>query len=220
MGVESILKTIDKIFEAIPPNVAKAVRLSSILVWLVLATIVIFYSVQAGQVAAPQTGEDLSMATLKERIQKERNLRSPGELTVPDLSELVTEESGPDFRARRDSADQEELQLNPESAKPFEPLDTTNEPGTMQADPDEVPYRSESLDPYPKRQYRPATDPGSAGERTRPESGNTELMPLPGSEKETMKQRSGETENRPVQTSPAGTSSQPAQDSMGLFPLD
>ncbi|HMU83933.1 MAG TPA: hypothetical protein PKE49_05425 [Leptospiraceae bacterium] len=99
--MNSLFALIDRMTAKLPPNVLRLIRLGAILVWTVGATVVVFFSWKKGQDATPAQGQDLSIATIKERVQKEENRRIRGDVTVPDLGEFLPESSSPDLPRQR-----------------------------------------------------------------------------------------------------------------------
>ncbi len=99
--MNSLLAMIDRMTSKIPPNVMRLVRLGAILVWAVLGTVVVFFSWRKGQDATPAQGQDLSIATIKERVQREENRRNSGDVTVPDLREFLPETNSPDMPGQK-----------------------------------------------------------------------------------------------------------------------
>ncbi|MCB1318116.1 MAG: hypothetical protein KDK34_24850 [Leptospiraceae bacterium] len=84
----------------IPPNVLKLLRLAAILVWVIAGGIVAIYSWQSGAESAPQMGQDLSLANIKEKVEREENLRRTGDVILPDLNDLISERHRDDSLAR------------------------------------------------------------------------------------------------------------------------
>jgi hypothetical protein len=86
---------IDRMLHAIPPNVQKMVRLGVLAVWGVLVIFVVIWSFRAGSDSAPQTGDDMYLSNIKEKVYRDRMKRDPADVTLPDLNELSKEEVAP-----------------------------------------------------------------------------------------------------------------------------
>ena len=93
--MDSLFKMIDRLFQAIPPQVQKTIRLGALGVWGVLIVLVAIWSYRKGSDSAPQSGEDLYLSTIKEKVYKDRMKRNPGDVTLPDLNELNKKETAP-----------------------------------------------------------------------------------------------------------------------------
>lgn len=90
--MDFILKLFDRLTSKIPPNLLRLIRLGSILVWLIAATVVIVLSWRRGTDSAPQVGQDLSRAEIMDRVMREQNLsREQNPITTPDMSDMTTE---------------------------------------------------------------------------------------------------------------------------------
>lgn len=100
--MQKILALIDKLTEKIPPSVMRMIRLGSLLTWAVIGTVVVFFSWKSGQDATPPQGQDLSIATIRERVQKEANRRMGGDVTVPDLNSFFPDAVSPDLPSHSD----------------------------------------------------------------------------------------------------------------------
>ncbi|MBL8022550.1 MAG: hypothetical protein JNM27_22925 [Leptospirales bacterium] len=100
--MQKILALIDKLTEKIPPSVMRMIRLGSLLTWAVVGTVVVFFSWKSGQDATPPQGQDLSIATIRERVQKEANRRMGGDVTVPDLNSFFPDAVSPDLPSHSD----------------------------------------------------------------------------------------------------------------------
>ena len=75
----------------IPPQLLPVIRLGAILVWVLFAVIVAVLAWQQGSESAPQVGQELSLAEIKARQQREANLQKPQAVRIPDLNELIPE---------------------------------------------------------------------------------------------------------------------------------
>jgi len=95
--MQKLFALIDRLTEKMPPNVLRMIRLGALLLWVVLGTVIVFFSWRSGQDSTPPQGQDLSIATIRERVQKEENRRRSGDVTVPDLKEFFPETNSPDL---------------------------------------------------------------------------------------------------------------------------
>lgn len=86
---------IDRMLHAVPPDVQKMVRLGALAVWGVLVIFVVIWSFRAGSDSAPQTGDDLYLSNIKEKVYRDRMKRNPADVTLPDLNELSKQEVAP-----------------------------------------------------------------------------------------------------------------------------
>lgn len=100
--MQKILALIDKLTEKIPASVMRMIRLGSLLAWAIVGTVVVFFSWKSGQDATPPQGQDLSIATIRERVQKEANRRMGGDVTVPDLNSFFPDAVSPDLPSHSD----------------------------------------------------------------------------------------------------------------------
>lgn len=89
--MDTLLQLIDRWTEKIPSGGLKFIRFSALFLWLSCALAVAFYAFVKGTQSAPQTGQDLSRATIQERITKEANLKNPPAMNT-DLKEFLTEQ--------------------------------------------------------------------------------------------------------------------------------
>lgn len=170
--MDIVFKFFDQITDKIPPRILQLVRLSALLIWLVLATIAIFFSWQRGAMEAPQSGQDLSMAAIREKITRQENLQKPPDIVIPQINELPTERrfsdlpyearqregrglAGEDDRLREPYPQQDSMERAPENMPPY--LGDTGSPNTDQV--------------FPRNTYKPARDPGVGGVRERPAPG-------------------------------------------------
>lgn len=93
--MDSVFKLIDRLLNSIPPEVQKMVRLGALVVWSILAAITVVWSYRKGMDSAPQTGEDLYLSNIKEKVYRDRMKRNPADITLPDLNELSKREVAP-----------------------------------------------------------------------------------------------------------------------------
>ncbi|MEQ9363315.1 MAG: hypothetical protein RIF32_03675, partial [Leptospirales bacterium] len=168
--MDALYKIFDRFSEMIPPQLLPVIRLGAILVWVVLAGIVAILAWGQGSESAPQMGQELSLAEIKARQQREANLQKPQNVRIPDLNELIPErprepvqyESPALDRAQPDRADP---MLDADS-RPIEPRNPVHDPL----------YQGESLAPRGGEsapnilpvgpgEYRPAKDAGVGGVR-------------------------------------------------------
>lgn len=89
--MDGLYKLFDRFTEMIPPQLLPVIRLAAMLVWVLLAGIVAILAWRQGSESAPQMGQELSLAEIKARQQREANLRKPPAVRVPDLNELLPE---------------------------------------------------------------------------------------------------------------------------------
>ncbi len=90
--MNNILKLLDGLLGKIPPSILQMIRLGALLLWLVLGTLVAIFAWTTGTKRAPQSGQDLSLADLRERMQREKNEKAGSPVTIPDIGEFVDEE--------------------------------------------------------------------------------------------------------------------------------
>ena len=177
--MDVVWKLFDQITASLPPQLLQMIRLGALLVWLIAATIVGFYSWQRGAMEAPQSGQDLSMATIREKITREENLKRPDDITIPELQELTPENELAELpydrlrrREGRGLAGEDDRLREPETG-PGGRVEEGNAPpflGDTQS--------SSNAGAFPRNIYKPGRDPGAAG--IREESGNR--RPPPGAE--------------------------------------
>ncbi len=94
--MDAVLKFIDKMVAGMSSSTLQIVRLGGLLVWLIIATIIVTIAWSHGSESVPPSGQDLSMQTIREKIQKEKNLKNPPRMdigggrsvTVPGIGEL------------------------------------------------------------------------------------------------------------------------------------
>ena len=89
--VNALYKLFDRFTEMVPPQILQFIRLGALLIWLIIATIVAYMAWQSGAQSAPQMGQELSLATIREKVEREENLRRTGNVILPDLNDLVPE---------------------------------------------------------------------------------------------------------------------------------
>lgn len=98
--MQKILALFDRLTSKIPAQAMRLVRLGALVAWAVAGTTVVFFSWRRGQDATPPEGQDLSRATIRERISRERNRQEAGGVTVPDLGEFFPEAESPELPAQ------------------------------------------------------------------------------------------------------------------------
>ncbi|MBI3396776.1 MAG: hypothetical protein HY042_13140 [Spirochaetia bacterium] len=190
--MQPLFKFIDSLTARLPPQVLKFVRLSFVLIWLILATVAVLIAWSTGVRKAPQSGQDLSLSDIRERIQKEKNERSYSPVTIPDLGEMTDEErhSHMPFQSRplkKQGLSGEDTKLiEPDNMingsgsgtlPPFMSEDTIRKPsGSAQSAADENPYRKKDeervTEPQPKKPLAPDKD------KPRQEKGQPGFMPI------------------------------------------
>ena len=106
--MDTLLQFLDRWTEKIPPGGMKLIRYSALFLWLGCALVVVTYSFTEGAKSAPQSGQDLSRATIQERITKEANLKNP-----PTMDLELTEQEMPFRRPRKSGLSGEETTLPP-----------------------------------------------------------------------------------------------------------
>lgn len=146
--MDPILQLIDRFTASIPPELLRKIRLGFILIWVVAASIVVFFSWKEGVTSAPQLGQDLHQAEIKERITREQNLERRAEISIPDLQELVTVGDG-----------------DAPVARPIRPVLEETRTTPLNDNPDYLDEKREGI--YPEKTYTPAGDPGVGGVRQR-----------------------------------------------------
>ncbi|MCE9598820.1 MAG: hypothetical protein K8S54_12710 [Spirochaetia bacterium] len=127
--MQKILALIDKLTEKIPPSVMRMIRLGSLLTWAVVGTAVVFFSWKSGQDATPPQGQDLSIATIRERVQKEANRRVGGDVTVPDLNSFFPDAVSPDLPSH--SEKKQKPGLSGVDDRLIEPENVINRPDSL-----------------------------------------------------------------------------------------
>lgn len=93
--MDAFFKMIDRILHSVPPEMQRSIRLGALIVWGVLVVFVVVWSFNAGQESAPQSGEDLYLSNIKEKVYRDRMQKKPADVTLPDLNELNKEEVAP-----------------------------------------------------------------------------------------------------------------------------
>ncbi|MCB1326039.1 MAG: hypothetical protein H7A21_17700 [Spirochaetales bacterium] len=177
--MNALYKLFDRFTEMVPPQILQFIRLGALLIWLIIATIVAYMAWQSGAQSAPQMGQELSLATIREKVEREENLRRTGNVILPDLNDLV-----PERRRERSGA------FDPESP----PRIGLDNPGLAGEDIEmlepESPPRSRGTDELPPYvgddarlsppRYAPERDQGVGGVRQpRDRASGTEAPAIP-----------------------------------------
>lgn len=173
--MDALYKLFDRFSEMIPPQLLPVIRLAAILVWVVLAGIVAVLAWGQGSESAPQMGQELSLAEIKARQQREANLKKPQSVRIPDLNELIPERSrepiqyeSPTLDARRQDSNANTNRMLESDGELIEPRNPVSDPRGN--------YRGEGLAPRDgqatpgmlpvgPQDYRPARDAGVGGVR-------------------------------------------------------
>ena len=178
--MNALYKLFDRFTEMVPPQILQFIRLGALLLWLVIATIVAYVAWQSGAQSAPQMGQELSLATIREKVEREENLRRTGNVILPDLNDLVPERR----RERSDVFDPESPPRigldNPGLAgEDIEMMEPESPPGNNGGD-ELPPFVGEDARLSPPR-YAPERDQGVGGvrqSRDRASENEAPLMPL------------------------------------------
>ncbi len=80
---------------AIPGDVVKSIRILSLLVWVLVALVIAYYSWIWGRKASPYSGQEMQLTDIKERATREENLENPPGISVPNVNELLSEDDTP-----------------------------------------------------------------------------------------------------------------------------
>jgi hypothetical protein len=168
--VGALYKIFDRFTEMIPPQLLPILRMAAVLGWAVMAVVVVAMAWQRGGESAPQVGQELSLAEIKARQQREANLKKPQNVRVPDLNELIPQERAAplQFESQRDRARGELPDPGPvyagEGLAPLEPPASRTAP----------------LSGVGPQDYRPERDSGVGGQRERLDnrSGAGPVLPL------------------------------------------
>jgi len=157
--VDSIFKLFDRFTNLIPASMIKMIRLLALFLWVIGATVAGYISWIHGRSSTPESGQDLYLVDIKEKIQREQNMAKAPAITVPNLNDLVSDDKLPDMSGLSSSG------LSPSEEKKEEIL---------------PPFLSESdASVYPRTNYLPGKDAGSPG--TRPVIGeDSPLLPVKG----------------------------------------
>ena len=180
-AMDAIFKFFDRFTEMIPHSTMQMVRLGAILLWLIMGTIAIFYSWRAGSDSVPSSGQDLSQAGIREKVERERNLQNPPGLDLRSRESVVIPDTG-EFRREGEPVipyrpdGRVETRPLPNGERPKEPFSGERSSGP--------PYVGEDPSAYPNRGYSPPRDAGASGTRDgragESESRRAPLLPPPG----------------------------------------
>ncbi len=167
-SVGVVYKMFDKLTEMIPPRIQQFIRLGALLLWLITATVVVFYAWRRGGEEAPQSGQDLSMATIHEKILRAENLKNPSDITIPEISDLAPE-GGRYAQLPYEARVRQNQGLAGED-------DRLREPYRAEGQGNLPPYLSDTQSPatdqvFPRGAYKPERDPGAGGVREQPAPG-------------------------------------------------
>ncbi|MCR9144096.1 MAG: hypothetical protein NXI24_17745 [bacterium] len=197
--MDGLYKLFDRFSEMIPAQLLPVIRLAAILVWVLLAGIVAILAWGQGSESAPQMGQELSLAEIKARQQREANLQKPQNVRIPDLNELIPERPREPVQyespRRADSGDDRRglIQSDSNLIEPRNPADDPLYRGEGLAPRDRtsgpVPGDSSRTDSGPEmlpvgpRDYQPARDAGVGGVRDssggNAPGGRNQAAPLP-----------------------------------------
>ncbi len=184
--MDDLYKLFDRFTEMIPPQLLPVIRLAAILVWVLMAGIVAILAWRQGSESAPQMGQELSLAEIKARQQREANLKKPPAVRVPDLNELLPEpaldSSIEEAQDRRESAftdgseDPRLLETREDLMRAENPV---AEPAPRYAGEGLAPVNDDrpGLLPTGPQDYRP-TQTQATPQEPRPLPQSTELLPL------------------------------------------
>lgn len=174
--MQKLLALFDRLTEKIPPPAMRMVRLGAVVAWAVAGTTVVFFSWRRGQDATPPEGQDLSRATIRERITRERNREDAGGVTVPDLGEFFPESRAADLPAHQ--AERPGAGLSGEDDRLIDPENPIEKPGELppflgEDSRSEAPLHVPDVRP---RRERPSENPGLLKDETPP---RTDTRPAP-----------------------------------------
>lgn len=93
--MDSIFKMIDRLLTNIPENVQRMIRIGALGLWVLAAIVVGYWAYAKGKASVPQTGDDLYLSNIKEKLYRDRMKQNPAEVTLPDLNELTQQETAP-----------------------------------------------------------------------------------------------------------------------------
>ncbi|MFN3604316.1 MAG: hypothetical protein ACK4UJ_06380 [Leptonema sp. (in: bacteria)] len=110
--IKNLYAKIDSLLEKLPPNIKKGVVLFAISIWFVSAIFVVLYTYQKGKEKAPYLGEDYFLEEVKEKIQKNQNLKKKSAIILPDLNDLIKQEIPLKMETIQDIPKKEDLDLD------------------------------------------------------------------------------------------------------------
>ncbi len=201
--MDALYKMFDRITEMIPGQLLPVIRFGAIGLWAIMAIVVVIISWSQGTESAPQIGQELSIAEMKERQKREENLKDRGEVSIPGLDEILPERS-----ERSETPFQYEYEGEREPTVMQED-DALREP----SDTREPTYQGDNPAPLQEGgSYVPNRDAGVGGVRERfdTQPGEGGLLPLPG-EDERARRSDQQTQTPPTRSE----QSQPAREPTG-----
>lgn len=178
--MDTIFKFFDRLTEQLPHGTVQMIRLGAVLFWLILATIAVFYAWRSGADSVPPSGQDLSQVSIREKVERARNLQNPPGLDLRGRESVVIPDTGEFRRGTEDH-----IPYRPDGRTETSPMkegDRPKEPFSGQR-PGGPPYAGEDPSIYPNRGYVPPRDPGASGTRDsrtgESESRGAPLLPPP-----------------------------------------
>lgn len=168
--MDALYKIFDRFSEMIPPQLLPVIRLGAILVWILFAVVVAILAWQQGSESAPQMGQELSLAEIKARQQREANLKKPQNVRVPDLNELIPERAQEPIRyespapATGERRENSMLDTDTGLIEPRNPANGPRYQGEGLA-PRDAGVNTPDILPIGPRDYRPEQDSGVGGVR-------------------------------------------------------
>ena len=192
--MDQLLQLIDRITSSIPESVLQKIRIVAIGAWAMMAAAIAFYSWKAGANSAPQIGQDLHHAELKQRVLREKNLKERKDVVIPDLHDIIEPGSKEDFLP--------EKRIRPHLGSERENRDgSRGEEG--------IPYMGEENQGiFPEKVYTPEKDGGTGGIRSRNlDEDGIDLLPVRPAEKmerESDTDSSGDLQEKTIPDSTGG----------------
>ncbi len=178
--MDTIFKFFDRLTEQLPHGTVQMIRLGAVLFWLILATIAVFYAWRSGADSVPPSGQDLSQVSIREKVERARNLENPPGLDLRGRESVVIPDTGEFRRGTEDH-----IPYRPDGrtdTRPMKEGDRPKEPFSGER-PSGAPYAGEDPSIYPNRGYVPPRDPGASGTRDsrtgESESRGAPLLPPP-----------------------------------------
>lgn len=123
--MKTLLEKIDKLIEKLPIKLKKLVTLSAIGIWFLGAIIVVFFTFKKGKENAPLIGEDYFLNDVKDKIQKNQNLKTKTSIILPDLNDLIKQEISLKIESIQDIPKKQEIDID--TKKKLELLTDTEE---------------------------------------------------------------------------------------------
>ncbi len=87
-----LLEKFDTILNTLPVKVKKIISFVALGIWFFGAIIVVSYAFKKGKENAPIIGEDYFLNDVKDKIQKNQNLKTKTSIILPDLNDLIKQE--------------------------------------------------------------------------------------------------------------------------------